>query len=50
VEEKALLQKPYWRRAKRVNGGGFCNHLQSIVTVNRDLMEEVVMPASVNAH
>ena len=31
-----------------VNGGGHCNHLQSKVTVNRDLTETVALPISVN--
>jgi hypothetical protein len=29
-------------------GGGHCNRLQSIVTVNRDFVEAVVLPASIN--
>jgi len=31
-----------------VNGGGHCNHLQSMVTVNRDITEAGALPASVN--
>jgi hypothetical protein len=43
-----LLHKSYWTQAKRVNGGGHCNRLQSKVTVNRDFTEVIVLPTSVN--